>query len=265
VVIAGFVTKGKEGKMEKLRFARLIAVIISCLLIAPSSFAITETVAGWYGVFGQSAGQEIYGQYVNSESYSRLDAFEDYDPGSLEYFWDWHLWSEAETASSQGTVTASSQTPNGVGAWMENGSIITDLNESVETLAWTNTQSVYSPVTAETVDISLYSESRFNLFEGIDGNLKIYFGIWENEVAAGNLMLDEKDGWSLSQLDFNGQTYTLLQQTLTSFSETNSTWSLDFQAGQDYEFFTYMVAETIPEPATLLLIGSGALLMRRRR
>jgi hypothetical protein len=240
-------------------------VLMVYLFIPLSSYAVNETVAGYYGIYGASENQEIYGQYVNSESYSRLGTLEAYDPGYLEYFWDWHLRSETEVTDSQGTVTASSQTPNSVAAWVQGGSVSLDLNESVEALAWTNTQSVYSPDTDETIDISFYSESIFNPLAGLVGDLTIYFGIWENDIIAGNLMLDEKDGWVLSQLDYDGQQYSLLQHTYTGYSETITNWSLEFQTGNNYTFFTYMAAETAPEPTTLLLLGTGAFLMRRRK
>jgi len=251
--------------MKKFHVCFLAAVIF-CLSVMPPSYAAVETILGWYGVLGRSAGLEIYGQYVNAESYSSLGTLEDYDPGYLEDFWGWHLRSETEVVNSQGTVTASSQTQAPVGAFMEIGQVSLELNESVEALAWANTQSVYSPETNKVVDIEFYRESRFDLPAGIDGNVKVYFGIWENDVSSDNLLLNEKDGWTISQLDFMGQTYPLPQKTLTSFSNATSTWTLDFQAGNDYEFFSYMVAETeiIPEPATIFLLCGGIALVRRK-
>ena len=80
------------------------------------------------------------------------------------------------------------------------------------------------------------------------------------------MMLDEKNGWSISQFDFKGTQYSLLEKTFTPSSTSGGAdWSLDFQAGQDYTFFTYMEAEVVPEPMTLLLLGVGVLVIRRRK
>ena len=201
----------------KFHSVRFIAVFISYFQILSFTYAINNSVSGFYGIYGSSDTQEIYGQYINAESYTRLGTSEDYDPGYLEDFWGWHLRSETGVTNSYGTVTASSQTPAPVGAWMETGSASFELGESAEALAWMNTQSVYSPDTDETVNIEFYYSSGFNLPAGLDASVTFYFGIWENEIATDNLMLNEKDGWTLSQLDFNGQTYLLLQQSFTSF------------------------------------------------
>ena len=83
-------------------------------------------------------------------------------------------------------------------------------------------------------------------------------------------MLNEKDGWILSQLDFKGEQYSLLEKTYTygtpgiHLPELDTNWSVDFQTGNDYTFFTYLTADTVPEPAALLLLGSGILVIRRR-
>ena len=244
-------------------------------LLVSSVFTFSQrafaTVTGWYGYHAHSGMEEIYGDYVNSESFSLLDTQEDYDPGFLEFFWDWHLRSETEVQNSQGTVTASSQTPASVAAWVGVGNVSLDLNESVEALAWTNTQSTYSPDVAKTADISFYSDSGFGLPAGLVGTVNYYFGIWENELIFDNFMLNEKDGWTLSGLDYQGENYTILRQTYSLGSGTISpdptVWSLDLEVGQDYNFFAYMVAEAefVPEPMTIVLLGFGGLFLRRRK
>lgn len=254
------------SQIKKPYHIYFIAMLISCLLLSSSSNA--ATVNGFYGYTAKSGGLEIYGQYVNAESYSQLDGQQDYDPGYLEDFWGWHLRSETEVQSSKGTVTAESQTTDGLGGAVGYGSASLGLNESVEALAWTNTQSFYSPDIDRTVDITLYHDTDLILSEGLVGTVDYYFGIWENELIVDNFMLDEKDGWSLSELDFKGQSYSLLRRTDILGTGTESTaWSLDLEVGQNYNFFAYMVAEAqpIPEPTTIILLSLGCAFLRHRK
>jgi len=260
----------KRNKMKRAYHIRFIAVLISCLLISASSHAAIDTVSGYYGYNATSGIQEFYGQYVNAESYSRLGTVEDYDPGYLEDFWGLHLRSETEVLNSQGRVAADSQTTASVGAWEGVGQASLELNESIDALAWANTQSYYSPDIARTVDVSFYTSSGFNLPVGLVGSVNYYFGLWENDKTVDNFMLTEKDGWTLADLDYQGQNYTLLKRSYTldyGVLEDTTAWSLDLDIGNNYNYFAYMVAdvEIVPEPATMLLFGLGGLLLRKRR
>lgn len=239
--------------------------LVACLLALSPSYAAMDTVSGWYGYSGVSGSEEIYGSAINSESYSRIGVLENYDPGYWEDFWDLHLKSESQISNPQGTASSSSQTPNSVGATIGNGTVQLNMNEAIGSLAWTNTQSVYSSSTMKTVDVSFYGAAGFNLPVGFVGDLTVYFGVWENDVTAGNLMLDEKNGWTFSELDYVGNQFPLLQKTYTSSSSFSTHWSLDFQAGNDYRFFSYMVAEVVPEPGTILLLGIGTFFVHRRK
>ncbi len=253
--------------MKRFYHVPFITILISFLLVSSSSNA--DTVNGYYGYAATSGLEEIYGQYVNAESYSRLDTQEDYDPGYLEDWGGWHLRSETEVQNSKGTVTADSQTTAPIGAWVGMGRATLDLNESAEALAWTNTQSFYSPDIDRTVDIYLYRDTDLNLPEGLTGSVNYYFGIWENDLIVDNFMLAEKDGWSLSELDFKGQTYSLLRQTHIlgdNLAPDTTEWSLDLEVGNNYNFFAYMVAETVvPEPTTIALLALGGLFLRHRK
>jgi hypothetical protein len=258
----------------KKGYIHCIVVFISYLLFVSYTYAAGETITWWYNYVGYTSTLEEGDWYIepyditaqNSESYSRIGLAEEYDPGYWEDFWTVHLRSDTSVQTSQGRATAWSQTPASVDSSIALGSVILDLNQSVEAIAWTSTQSVYSPVTTETVTIGFNSGfSSFNLSPGLEGSVTIYFGIWEDEITAGNLMLDEKEGWSASQFQFNGTQYSLLEKIYTpSASPTGVNWVLDFQAGHEYTFFTYMVAETVPEPTALLMLGTGAFLIRRK-
>ena len=258
--------------MKRAYHIRFIVVLISCLLISASSYAAANTVNGWYGITAVSGSglDEIYGDYLKSESYSRLDTVEDYDPGYLEDFWGWHLRSETEVSNSQGTVTAFSQTTAPVGAFVGVGEVSLDLNESLDASAWTNTQSVYTSDADKTVDLSFYHDTNLDLSAELSGSVNYYFGIWENEMTTGNFMLSEQDGWALADLDYQGQNYLLLKKTYLSnaaFLSDTTEWVLDFAVGQDYNFFTYIVAdvEIVPEPCSLALLGLGGVLIRRKK
>lgn len=243
-----------------------VVVLISCLLTVSSSHATNESINGYYTIVGQSGSQTILGSGVGSQSFSSIDILQEYDPGHWVDFWTWHPESDTEVQNSQGTVNSSSHVGLGIGGEMQYGDMTLDLIEPAESLAWTNTQSIYSPDVAETADISLHGQLAFNLAAGLDGSVEFYFGVWENNIATSVFMLNEKDGWSITQLDFMGQQYSLLKQSFTSPSTgISTTWSLDFQAENDYEFFTYMVAEVVPEPATISLLSVGMMLVRRRK
>lgn len=250
---------------------RICSIVLISLLIAPSVYALNETVTGSFGFNAVSGGQPIYGDYINSESYSSIGGQEDYDPGVLEDSWGWHLISDTEVQSLQGIVSSTSQTTVPVAAWEGSGNVSLDLNESVEALAWTNTQSVYSAAVAETVDISFHHNPTFNVPVGLSGSVDYYFGIWENGAASGDFMLAEQDGWSLVDLNYQGLDYTLLKKSFSMASRPSSqiitAWSLNFGAGQDYDYFTYVEAETaiVPEPMTILLLGGGMMMVRRKK
>lgn len=255
--------------MRKIQVALAISVLFH-LVACQLSFAAIETIYAGYDIFGEIQGGSypdyLIGSGMNSESYSSIGMLEDYDAGVWEDFWGWRVISETEVLSEQGLVSSTSHTPSHVGALMQIGNMTFDLSEPAEALAWTNTQSMYSPVTNETVEFSIGSYLSFNLPAGLDGNVDLYFGIWQDEMTAGNFLLDEKDGWMLSQLDYNGEEYTLLKHTFTSVSSEQSTnWLLDLMAGNEYRIFTYMEAETVPEPAMLLLLGGGIVIIRRKK
>ncbi len=236
----------------------LITVLTFCLITFQFSFAVNETASGWYGIYAHSGLQEIYGEYVNSESYSCLGALEDYDPGYLDPYngWGSYLTSDTSITNSQGTVEAFSQTPNTVGAWMQHGYVDFNLSDSVEAVAWTNTQSVYSPDSSGTIEV----EFMYGLTEGVN----LYFGVWVDGIID-YVILDEIDGWNRVDLDYQGQRYNLLKYTGPTTTDGTTYWPLGLESGRDYTFFTYLEAEIIPEPATVFLLCMGGLMVRRRK
>ena len=165
-----------------------VVVLISCLLTLSSSYAELGTINWEYRYYGHTGVSEAEGEYLmfpdvqaqNSESYARIGIAEDYDPGYWEDWWTLHLRSETEVVNSQGITAASSQTPSSVDPMMGMGHISIDLNESVEALSWTSTQSVYSSDSTEAVTIKFGTnafDSGFNLPAGLDGYVKLYFGV----------------------------------------------------------------------------------------
>jgi hypothetical protein len=239
---------------------------VCCLSMIFCSGFLSAAVEGFHAVSARSGLEEIYGSAITSEGYARIGTQEDYDPGAWVFFWNWRLSSRAEVQNSLDRARAGSTAPEMIGGWVQTGGVELDIIETIPALAWTSAKNIYSSDAAKTVDVSFYRRADHALSSSLTGDIKFYFGIWENDITAANLMLTEKDGWTLSQLNYKGTPLTLLQQTHTAGSaEVVTDWNLAFSAGKDYTFFSYMVAEVVPEPTTIFLLGTGAFLMQRKR
>ena len=139
-----------------------------------------------------------------------------------------------------------------------------------QTRAWASAKSAESIAgITETMTFELFYRYELDLPQDSDGYVEFQVALWEGSPQGADLLLTPKDGWSQVNLGTDLDPFYVLSKTYSSGTnlDNTTTWPVPYVEGREYSFYAFVDADAgvIPEPATLLLLGFGAALLRRRR
>jgi len=240
----------------------VLSVLFLC--VQPALAAIGSATGYFSIVYDGGPG---FDTSFESYSYSRVDLTEDlaFDFGHDEMGM-WLASSQADVDQPEGTAHADSMTPVFI-ATHGGGNVSLELNQPTSARSWTGIFNTWQHEADMTSDFIFDYDGSMDFSSGMAGQLTFCAAVWEGPIESGNLILEEKDGWTLDTLPFYTGELTVLRKSFYGSADlfSSTEWSTNLQAGHEYSFFAYVEASVIPEPATAGLMVLGGILGFRRR
>ena len=198
------------------------------------------------------------------ESYSLVSPIEDYEVNNV-----YPAYAGTSVSTASGEATSYGRVPN----FLAGRAVVEAEAEAYgmdRARAWASAKS--TGITATVTETIIFQSNygcELDLPPGSDGYVKLHLGFWEGSPEGGDFLLTPKDGWGLVNLGTDPNPFYVLSKTFTSGTVGTlwTDWSVPVVEGRDYSFYIFVDADAgvIPEPTTLLLLGFGAALLRRRR